>query len=81
VEPPDTLEKGVRLGCGFLFGCFAGFLVVVWLLTWKAYYLLAGSLVGGVLFALAALKYGDSFWLGLSRITTVGWWRWSRWWW
>jgi len=82
VEPPDTLEKGTRLGCGFLFGCFVGFIAALEFLPFKGLAILAGCLVGGLLCAVAALRYGDRFWLGASRVTRWGRWpEWRDWWW
>ena len=77
VESPSTLEKAVRFGCGFVFGCFAGLLGVLSLITWKGHYIVAGCALGGLLCGVAAMKYGDRFWLRISRITSWGfYWRW-----
>ena len=81
MDPPDALEKVVRLGCGLLFGWFVGLAVALRLLPWHGYYILPVCLVGGVLCAGAALKYGDRFWVGFSRIAKWGAWpAWRRWW-
>jgi len=82
VESPDTLEKGIRLGCGFFFGCFVGFIVALEFLIRDGRHILAGCLVGGLFCALAALRYGDRFWLGVAGITRWGRWpSWREWWW
>ena len=81
MEPPDTLEKGMRLGCGFVFGCIVGIGAAIMFLTLSGWHILAGCLVGGGICALAALRYGDRFWLGVSSITTWGKWpSWRSWW-
>ena len=71
MEPPDRLERGVRFGCGFLFGCFVG---VGALLTslWKAHYIVACIVAVGLLCGYAALKFGDGFWGNVRR----WWWLW-----
>jgi hypothetical protein len=59
---PDRLEKGVRFGCGTLFGLIIGFVwaiqsaldfAVSWILLPLALALVCGFL---------AAKYGDDFW-------------------
>jgi hypothetical protein len=72
VEPPDRLEKGVRFGCGFLFG---GALGVGALLTslWSAHYIVTCVLVIALICGYAAMKFGDSFWENVR-----GWW-WTWW--
>jgi hypothetical protein len=72
MEPPDSFEKGIRLGCGFFFGCFVGFAIALTLLTLNGHILVASCLIGGLVCALAALRYGDRFWLGVARFTTWG---------
>ena len=74
VEPPDTLEKGIRFGCGFLFGLLAAIGGGFVYLGWRAQYIAAGCLLGGLLCGYAAMRFGDRFWAGLSR-----WW-WAPWW-
>jgi hypothetical protein len=69
VEPPDTLEKGIRFGCGFFFGCVA--VLAGTLYIGSGHRLVAFCLVIGLLFGLAAMKFGDSFWNWIS-----GWWTW-----
>ena len=82
MEPPDRLEKGIRLGCGFVFGCFIGFLVALQFLAWDGLNFGVGVLVGGLVCAFSALRYGDRFWLGLSRFINWGAWpSWREWWW
>ena len=61
VEPPDTLEKRIRFGCGFTFGAGAA---VLWLLfsSWRGYYILAACLALALICGYAAVKLGDRFW-------------------
>jgi hypothetical protein len=71
MEPPDRLEKGIRFGCGFLFGSLV---TVGWLLTslWDAHKIIACCLLAGLLCGYAALRFGDTFWENVSR----WWWAW-----
>ena len=71
MEPPDGLEKGIRFGCGFLFGCFAA---VGALLTslWSAHSVIACCVLVGFLCGYAALRFGDIFWENVRR----WWWTW-----
>lgn len=65
---PDRLDKGLRLGCGGLFGAFAGLLFVGRLFRHRIVgdaflpLLALGSVLGAVLCAGLALKKGDRFW-------------------
>ena len=70
MEPPDTLEKSIRFGCGFLFGCAA--LVtstLIYTITSREYFATL-CLVVGLSCGYAAMKLGDRFWVSL-----------FRWWW
>jgi hypothetical protein len=70
VEPPDRQEKGIRFGCGFLFGCMGA---VGALLTslWSAHRVAAVCVLAGLICGYAALKFGDDFWEHIRR-----WWIW-----
>jgi hypothetical protein len=70
VEPPDTLEKGVRFGCGFLLGCAATFGVLLTSVA-TGRIVLAWCLLGGLVCGYAAMRLGDAFWEGARR-----WWFW-----
>ena len=70
MEPPDRLEKCVRFGCGFLFGCVVGAGALLTSL-WNAHYILASIVALGVPCGYAAVKFGDSFWDTVRR-----WWWW-----
>jgi len=72
VEPPDRLEKGIRFGCGFVFGCVVavgGLLSSLWSGQFIAALILTAGLIGGY----AAMRLGDRFWEHLRR-----WWWWTR---
>jgi hypothetical protein len=72
LEPPDRLEKQIRFGCGFVFGCFvaAGALLASF---WSAHAVIAWCVLAGLLGGYAAMKFGDVFWEHVVR-----WW--STWW-
>jgi hypothetical protein len=65
-QQPDRLEKGIRFGCGAVFGAFLGFLWfgLYWAGISNSLVILAFiglALVCGVL----AMQFGDRFWSGL----------------
>ena len=73
MEPPDTQEKVIRFGCGFVFGAL---LVAGSSITWSLashYYYVAAAIIVGMSFGLLALRYGDAFWGRLSH--WLWWWR------
>lgn len=68
-EPPiDGLEKKIRLGCGLIAGLVVGLLSGLLSLNLVAGSLWAFAIALGVLFAFLALRYGDRFWVWLSRL-------------
>lgn len=73
--PPDNFEKGIRFGCGFLFGAVLAFFLVLRTFTaitntgWPP--VLATAFASGLL----AMRYGDAFWRLLSKCC-----EWFRWW-
>ena len=71
MEPPNRLEKSIRFGCGFLFGCV---LTVGRLLSsvWSGQYIASLVLTAGLVAGYAAMKLGDRFWENILR-----WW-WPR---
>jgi len=73
VEPPDRLEKGIRFGCGFLFGVFITFASGLAYLLWNTHYLVAACIVLALLCGYCAMRFGDSFWTKFS-------WLWSQTW-
>jgi hypothetical protein len=74
LEPPDALEKRIRFGCGFVFGVvIAGISSITYLLA-SGLYIAALCVLFGVVSGLAAMKYGDEYWLKLGNY----WW-WPFW--
>jgi hypothetical protein len=74
VEPhPDRLEKGVRFGCGFLFGCFAALGALLTSVS-GAYPVAALCVLTGVVIGYAAMRFGDRFWWWLSSWLRPWWW-------
>lgn len=69
---PDSLEKRLRFGCGFVFGGLVAFLVG--LREWAAFTGTFWPFVAGVavVSGFFAVRYGDAFWRGVSD--------WFRWW-
>jgi len=63
--PPDALEKGIRFGCGFLFGGTVLFFTLaryfldivgpIWITGGL------GALICGLICGLLAIRYGDDF--------------------
>ena len=67
MKPPDNTEKGIRFGCGFLFGLV---LVGVSSLWWGLYdrnLYVVTTLLMALAFGFAALRFGDAFWRWLGR--------------
>mgnify|MGYP001186307745 FL=1 len=72
MEPPDTLEKGIRFGCGF---SFAFILVAAGGLSWavsSGSHVLAVAIAAGVVFGVLALRFGDAFWHRVAAL--LRWW-------
>jgi hypothetical protein len=70
VEPPDRLEKHIRFGCGFLFGCVSAIGALLTSLV-NAHTVAAGCVLAGLVCGWGALKFGDAFWDKVRR-----WWMW-----
>ena len=67
MEPTKKTEQGIRFGCGFVFGLlFFGF-GSIWLVYEDRGIHIAIALTAAVVFGLAALRYGDSFWRLFAR--------------
>lgn len=77
MEPPDTQEKVLRFGCGFVMGLVVfGVGSITWSIA-RGFYGLAFVLIAATIFGLLALRYGDAFW---DRLAQSSWWQWIRWW-
>lgn len=70
MEPPDRLEKQIRFGCGFLFGCVAAVGILLASL-WSAHGVIAWCVIAGLLGGYAAMKFGDAFW---EKVLRWVWW-------
>jgi hypothetical protein len=72
---PDSFEKRLRFGCGFVFGAGVAFFVALQALaafTGTFWAVVAGV---AVVSGLVAMRYGDHFWHAISAISD-----WFRWW-
>lgn len=59
---PDTYEKCVRFGFGFVFGLVAGALGIGLAFYDSGATVVVVSIVTALICALASLRYGSSFW-------------------
>jgi len=64
-------EKGLRLGCGFVFGLVLGVSYFLIDAAQDRSVFVIGTLAVAVVCAVAALRFGDSFWRWLGQN-----WRW-----
>ena len=73
-EAPDKTEKVIRFGCGFVF-CLAVCVssLIVFLID-KDRTFLAIVFVTALVFGIASMRYGDSFWRWVGR---HGFWWWG----
>jgi hypothetical protein len=69
---PDSFEKRLRFGCGFVFGGLVAFFVALRELAAFTDTFWAVVVGVAVVFGLLAVRYGDAFWHGVSE--------WFRWW-
>ena len=69
---PDSFEKRLRFGCGFVFGASVAVVVALqWLATFTGTFWAVAAGVA-VVFGLLALRYGEGFW---QRVPDwFGWW-------
>ena len=69
---PDSFEKRLRFGCGFVFGASVAVVVALqWLATFTGTFWAVAAGVA-VVFGLLALRYGEGFWQRVSD--WFGWW-------
>jgi hypothetical protein len=63
-EPADSMDTGLRIGCGAI----AGFVAGIWWTFYQSlgnisgHIYIAAGLVGAVVFAALAFRFGDKFW-------------------
>lgn len=71
-KQPGAVEKGIRFGCGFMFGVVVSMVWFLW--GWPAglYSLLTVLVLPGVVGGVLALWFGDAFW---EWIASHQWWR------
>jgi hypothetical protein len=72
---PSGLEKGVRFGCGVLFGLVLGVIVAFQFPLDTAVGWFVVLAVLGLVCGFLAAKYGDEFWHSLTD-WFAGWWWW-----
>jgi hypothetical protein len=75
VEPPDTQEKRIRFGCGFVMGLVVGAYMAIHLALYNGYYFVAVLVLTALGCALAAAKSGDRFWLAVKDFIKLFTWR------
>jgi hypothetical protein len=65
-RPPDGLERGLRLGCGAVFGLVAGIWIALQCNLFESWFISAAAIAtSAILCAVCAVKYGDRFWVEL----------------
>lgn len=69
---PDAFEKGLRFGCGFVFGALMMLSALFWYLSEVTSTHWAIAAAASVVSGLLAVRYGEQFW----RIATsiLKWW-------
>lgn len=63
----DSAEKITRFGCGFLLGAIFGGLLAARLFYENGYSILAATVFMATILGLAAMRFGDRFWLSLKH--------------
>jgi hypothetical protein len=64
-DEPDRLEKGIRFGCGGLFGAVIGFFFIIEFHPDSSGGIALACVAGAVICGALAMRYGDPFWHGL----------------
>jgi hypothetical protein len=72
LEFSNKSEKAVRFGCGFIAGLAVGGIGAAYAFYDGGFPIIAISIGVALVFAFAALRFGDSFWRWLSRFSI--WW-------
>ncbi len=67
MEPVDNTERGIRFGCGFVFGLLLFGLSAIWFITEGLSAYLIFVFVAATALGLAAVKFGDAFWRWISK--------------
>jgi hypothetical protein len=63
----DRGEKATRFGCGFLFGAILGELLAARLFYENGYSVIAATVLLATILGLAAMHFGNRFWLSMKR--------------
>ena len=67
MEPIDRTEKGIRFGCGFVFGLLLFGVSSIWFVYEDPGLHVSAVLIASIAFGLAALRFGDAFWRWFAR--------------
>lgn len=73
MEHPDNAEKGIRFGCGFVFGIVLGGIAALRVFYDEGNSAVVMAVVIALIFGFIALRFGDSFWRWYAR-----WFNWYR---
>lgn len=65
---PDTQEKGLRFGCGFVFGLIVGALSFGLVFYGSGTAVVTVSVITAFIFGLASLRFGSAFWRWMKNI-------------
>jgi hypothetical protein len=71
---PDRVEKGIRFGCGFLFGLAVGFGVMAIHFTDSIWIPILIMFILAFVFGLGASRHGDRFWTDILVRLRWLWW-------
>lgn len=63
----DRAEKATRFGCGFLVGVIFGGLLAARLFYENGYAVLGATALASTILGLAAMYFGDRFWLSMKH--------------
>ena len=63
---PDSFEKRLRFGCGFIFGGIVAFLVIAREVAVFTGTFWAAVAVAASVFGFLAMRYGDEFWRSIT---------------
>jgi uncharacterized membrane protein YgaE (UPF0421/DUF939 family) len=67
VRNVDRAERATRFGCGFLLGVVLGGLLAARLFFDNGYSFFAATTLVATILGLAAMRFGDRFWLSLKH--------------
>ena len=67
IEKPNTTDKVIRFGCGFIFGLFVCMVPVILFFAGRDYSFVAYAALVALVFGVLSIRYGESFWRWMSR--------------